>query len=389
MNYNNPHKNSSTVGIRLMCAIVFLTFTFGFLYFFQADILAVAQHVLSGGLTHYNRLTGAVLLTLGLQLLQVLIYAILRLRKRSHALTYLPSMLTLGMLTDISSDIDFRFSMGAWWWVYPLIIVVWLLIALFCRALQDVEPEREPMGLLSRAMWLNMLTMALMIIGVASLSNTNAVFHYRMRAESCLERNDFQGALDQGWESLESDANLQMVRMYALSRCGELGERLFAFPIVAKSEAILPVSGESRFSMYPVDRLYRFLGAKPSGKMTTSRYLELMQQLDSVVNLKVADYQLCGLLIDKKLDAFAKALVAYYSKGDTLLIDNLPKHYREAMTLYTRLRSKPIVVYHNAVMDEDWKNLQELEAQYSDPSERKGRVEEQYRGTYWYYYEYE
>ena len=141
--------------------------------------------------------------------------------------------------------------------------------------------------------------------------------------------------------------------------------------------------------MYPVDSLYRFLGAKPSGKMTTSRYLELMQQRDSVVNLKVADYQLCGLLIDKKLDAFAKALVTYYSKEDTLLIDNLPKHYREAMTLYSRLRSKPIVVYHNAVMDEDWKNLQELEAQYSDPSERKGRVEEQYRGTYWYYYEYE
>jgi hypothetical protein len=55
----------------------------------------VAQHVLSGGLTHYNRLTGAVLLTLGLQLLQLLIYAILRLRKRSHALTYLPSMLML------------------------------------------------------------------------------------------------------------------------------------------------------------------------------------------------------------------------------------------------------------------------------------------------------
>jgi hypothetical protein len=40
-------------------------------------------------------------------------------------------------------------------------------------------------------------------------------------------------------------------------------------------------------------------------------------------------------------------------------------------------------------MDEDWDNLQELEALYTDPSERKGRVEEQYRGTYWYYYEYE
>ena len=389
MNYNYVHKDDSTISIRLMCAIVFLTFSFGFICFFQADILAMVQHVLSGGLTHYNRMVGAVLIPLGLQLMQLLVYSFLRLRKRSHALTYLPSMLTLGMLTDISSDADLQFSMGAWWWVYPLIIVVWLFVMFLCRSLQDVEPVHESTGLFSRAMWLNMISMALMIIGVVSLSNTNAVFHYRMRAETSLLNNDFKGALDHGWESQESDANLQMVRMYALSRCGELGERLFAYPIVAKSEAMLPVSDASRFSMYPVDSLYKFLGAKPAGTMTTSRYLELLQQRDSAVNQRVADYQLCGLLIDKKLDAFAKALVDYYSKEDTLVIDGLPKHYREAMTLYTHLRSKPIVVYHNAVMDEDWKNLQELEAQYPDFSERKGRVEEQYRGTYWYYYEYE
>lgn len=389
MNYNHPERNGSTINIRLMCAIVFLVFSFCYLYFFQADILAVAQHVYSGGQTHYNRLVGAVLITLLLQLLQLLVYAFLRLRKRSHALTYLPSMLILGMLTDVSSDVDLHNSMGAWWWAFPLMIVIWLPVALLCRALQDVEPDVEPTGLLSRAMWMNMLTMALMIIGVAFVSNTNAVFHYRMRMESCLLKNDFEGALEEGRRSLESDANLQMLRMYALSRRGELGERLFTYPVVAKSEAMLPVSGESRFLMYPVDSLYKFLGAKPSGGMTTSRYLELMQRRDSVVNKSVADYQLCGLLIDKKLDAFVKMLVGYYSTQDTLKTDLLPKHYREAMTLYMHLRSKPIAVYYNAVMDEDWKNLQELEAQYADPSERKGKVEEQYRGTYWYYYEYE
>lgn len=389
MNYNHPERNGSTINIRLMCAIVFLVFSFCYLYFFQADILAVAQHVYSGGQTHYNRLVGAVLITLLLQLLQLLVYAFLRLRKRSHALTYLPSMLILGMLTDVSSDVDLHNSMGAWWWAFPLMIVIWLPVALLCRALQDVEPDVEPTGLLSRAMWMNMLTMALMIIGVAFVSNTNAVFHYRMRMESCLLKNDFAGALEEGRKSLESDANLQMLRMYALSRRGELGERLFTYPVVAKSEAMLPVSGESRFSMYPVDSLYKFLGAKPSGGMTTSRYLELMQRRDSVVNKSVADYQLCGLLIDKKLDAFVKMLVGYYSTQDTLKTDLLPKHYREAMTLYTHLRSHPVVIYHNSVMDEDWKNLQELEAQYPDLTERKGKVEEQYRGTYWYYYEYE
>jgi hypothetical protein len=56
--------------------------------------------------------------------------------------------------------------------------------------------------------------------------------------------------------------------------------------------------------------------------------------------------------------------------------------------LYRHLRSNPVVVYHHAVTDEDWRNLQELESQYADPMERKGRVEDQYGNTYWYYYEY-
>ena len=389
MNYNHPNRNNSTVSIRLMCAIVFLFFSFSYLYYFQADILAVAQHVLSKGMTHYNPLVGALLITLALQLLQLLVYALLRLRKRSHALTYLPSMLVLAVLTDVNTDIDHHFSLGAWWWLFPLIIILWLPLALFARALRDVEPESEPVGLFSRAMWINMLVMCVLIIIVVSVGNTNAVFHYRMRAESALLRGDYQHALKMGERSLETDAALQMIRMYALSRTGEMAEHLFEYPVAGNSSTMLPVEGQSHFSMYPTDSLYKFLGARPRGEMTTARYLELMQRRDTVDDKHIADYQLCGLLLDKRIDDFVLALRQHYAEGDTLNIDRLPRHYREAMTLYTHLRSKPVVVYHNSVMDEDWKNLQELEAQYPDPTERKGKVEEHYRGTYWYYFEYE
>ena len=388
MNYNHPNKNSSTVVIRLMCAIVFLTFSFVWLYCFQADVLAAAQHVLSKGLTSYKPLVGALLITLVLQVLQLIVYALTRLRKRSHALTYLPSMMALAMITNINSNVESGYALGAWW-VVLLIIVVWVLLVLAARALQAVEPDAEPKGFFSRPMWINMLTMALLIIVVVAISNSNAVFHYRMRAESRLMSGDFEGALQMGDKSLESDADLQMIRMYALSRTGELGERLFAYPVSAHSEAMLPVEGKSKFVMYPTDSLYKFLGARPKGEMTTDRYLELMQRRDSLDDRHIADYQLCGLLLDKRIDDFVRLLRRYYTEGDTLVIDRLPKHYREAMTLYTHLRSKPVVVYHNNVMDEDWKNLQELEAKYSDPTERMGKVEEQYRGTYWYYYEYE
>ena len=385
----NTLRNSSTVGIRLMCAIVFVCFSFSFLYFFQADVLAVAQHVLSKGLTSYSSLAGALLVTLLLQVLQLVLFSIFRLRKRSHALTYLPSMLLLAVMTDIDSDVLQHSSLGAWWWGFPLIIGVWVLLALFAKTLQEVESESEPTGLFSRAMWINMLTMALLIIGVVSFSNTNAVFHYRAKAEARLLRGDWQGALKPGCKSLESNGDLMMVRMYALARAGELGERLFAYPVSGSSSAMLPVEGQSRFLIYPVDSLYRFLGAKPGGEMTTERYLELLLRRDSVCRRQVADYQLCGLLIDKRIDEFVCKLQKHYAAGDTLDIDHLPRHYREAMTLYTHLRSNPAIVYHHTVMDEDWDNLQDLESQYPDKTERQGKVEEQYRGTYWYYYEYE
>ena len=389
MNYNHPNRNSSTVGILLMCAIVFVCFSFSFLYFFQADIIAVAQHVLSYGLTSYNPLTGALLITLLLQVLQLVLSGIFKLRKRSHALTYLPSMLLLAVMTDISSDVSRQSSLGAWWWGFPLIIALWVLLALFARVLQDVENDSEPTGLFSRAMWINMLTMALLIIGAVSFSNTNAVFHYRAKAEARLLRGDWQGALKPGCKSLESDEDLLMVRMYALARTGQLGERLFTYPVSGSSSAMLPVEGKSRFLIYPADSLYRFLGARPGAQMTNERYLELLLRRDSVARRQIADYQLCGLLIDKRIDDFAGKLKKHYAAGDTLDIDRLPRHYREAMTLYTHLRSNPVVVYHHTVMDEDWHNLQDLESRYSDKTERQGKVEEQYRGTYWYYYEYE
>lgn len=388
MAYRFSKSNNSTLPLRVMCAIVFWIFSALWLFCFQADLLAVAQHVLSGGLTNYHRLLSPVIIIVLLQLLQMLVYSLTRLRKRGHALTYFPSMLVLAALTDVSPDIDIHASWGYWWWLFPLLIVVWLVLVFLMRTLQDVEPKVEPVGVFSRAMWVNVSLMVLMILMVACLSNTNAVFHYRMKAEACLLENDWEGALKVGRKSLESDANLQMVRMYALARKGELGERLFLYPIVAGSSAMLPTGGEARSILYPVDSIYRYFGGRPAEKMLPMRYLKLLERRDTVVSRPLADYELCGLLIDKRLDEFVNMLCQYYQVSDAQNADRLPKHYREALTLYNHLRSKPRFVYQNAVMEEDFNNFKDLEAKYPLDTERKGKVEEQYAGTYWYYYYY-
>lgn len=383
MNYNRPLKSGSTFTIRVMCATVFVVFSFCWLYFFQSDVFMMAQHVLSGGVTHYNRMVGAVLITITLSLVQMLVFRFVHLEKRSHALTYLPSMLLLAMLSTVypsgQTGVTFSFS----WWTPILVLLVWLPVVRMSRMAQDVE-EDDNYHLLSRPMWINMLLMAFMMAGVAWIGNTNAVFHYRMRAERCLLERNAAKALEIGNESLESDADLLMLRMYALARQGALGESLFEYPITGTNEQILPTDSQTVMMLYPVDSLYKYIGARPAGRMSPIRYLELMQRRDTLPNKAVNDYLLCSYLIDKDLDTFAAEIGKYYTVNDSL-----PKHYREALTLYTHSKVNPVVVYRQPVMEEDYRNYLAMKKQYSLPSERKGKVKEYYWNTYWYYYDFE
>ena len=383
MNYNRSNKNNSTTGIRLMCAIVFVLFSFCWLFFFQPNLLIMAQHVLSGGLTHYNRWVGAILITLALMLLQMAVYSLTKLNRRAYSLTYGPSLLLLGLLTDVTQDGGGDISYASSWWLVLILLIIWLFYVFVARLLQQVEDDDEA-HIFSSTMWHNMLTLALLMMCTAWIGNTNAVFHYRLKIEQCLLDGDVEGALKTGRKSLESDEHLLMLRMYALARQGALGEHLFEYPITGNTSQMLPTDSLSHLTMYPTDSLYKFIGARPVGRMAPMRYLQLVERKDSVYHQVVSDYQLCGYLIDRQIDTFAKEISRYYT-----INDSLPKHYREALTLYTHLRSHPVIVYHNSVMDEDYENLTQLERQYPHSTERKVKVEEHYRGTYWYYYRYD
>lgn len=385
MNYNRQKKNGSTLTIHVMCAIVFVLFSLAWLYFFQADVMAMTQYKLSGGLTHYNPAVGAIIITTLLYLLQLVVYAVTRLKKRAHALTYVPSMMILAMLTDVSQQIasDGDINHQVSWWVVVLVAIVWVGLVYLARQLQELEDDNS-YSIFSPSMWTNMLLMSLQMMGVAWLGNTNAVFHYRMQTEALIARGEYDKALEVGKRSLESDNHLMMLRMYALARTDGLGEHLFEYPISATSSEMLPTNGKVRLMLCPTDSLYRFLGARPAEKMEPERYLQMLLRRDSVSRRTIGDYLLCGYLIDKDIDRFAQEIGRYY-----VVNDSLPKHYREALTLYIHQRSNPLLVYHFTVTEVDYDNFREMEREYSKPSERKGKIGEQYRGTYWYYYKYE
>ena len=384
MNYNRKNRNSSTLTIHVMCAIVFVLFSLSWLFFFQADVMAMTQHQLSGGLTHYNKVAGALIITVALYLLQLAVYAVVRLKKRTHALTYVPSMLILAMLTDVSQQIAFDGDMihTVSWWLVVLVAIIWLGVIWLARQLQEMEDD-DSYSLISRPMWINMLVMALQIMGVAWLGSTHAVFHYRMQTENYLTQGDYDNALQVGKKSLESDKHLLMLRMYALARTDGLGEHLFEYPISGTSSEVLPTNNKTMMLLCSTDSLYRFFGARPKENMEPVRYLQMLQRRNSAPQKTVGDYLLCCDLIDKNLDHFAQEVGRYYT-----INEKLPKHYREALTLYTHLRSNPLFAYQYSVTEEDFDNFRAMEQEYPSLSERKGKVGEQYRDTYWYYYGY-
>lgn len=379
MNYNHTHKNDSSATTIVACAVVFLAFCFLWLYCFQADVMYLTQHVLSDGQTQYHRLWGAVLITALLQLLQLGLFSVLRLRRRTHALTYFPSMLFLAVLSSANADIDLHFSLGHWYWLVPLLLLLWGGVVGLAKYVQHYEQQAAP-GFFSRRTWINLFTMMLMMCGVGLSANTNAVFHFRTHAEVAMLQGDFDEALRVGNRSLETDGSLMMLRMYALSRKGQLPERLFAYPLVPTSDDMLPTADAVRLQVYPSDSLYRHLGAIPRRPMRPMEYLHTILRSHQA-KPAATDYLLCGYLIDRDLDTFARELVRRYTVNDSL-----PRYYREALVLYTHQRSQPHIVYHDPVLDVDYKDFRALSASCTDANERRGKLLEHYADSYWFYY---
>ena len=231
-------------------------------------------------------------------------------------------------------------------------------------------------------MWVNIFPMGFMMMAVGLISANDDMFHYRAKMERLMTKGEWEKAVEVGEKSLEKDTIVTMLRCYALARSGKMAEEMFKYAVGGTSETLLPLGKSEKMLIYPVDSLYRFLGARPLDRMTTRQYLNALEA-SGYGKKAIADYKLCGLLVDRDIDAFVRELPQYYT-----INDSLPLHYREALTLYTHKRSTPIVVYHNQVMDTDFEDLQKLADSKKNPQARRLAVFDQYYGTYWWYYEY-
>lgn len=396
MNYNNPKQNNSTVFHRVMCAIVFALLTWSYLFFFQADMLAVAQHVLSKGVTSYSNIVTPVLITTVLLILQTIVYRIFRLENAFHTFTYLPSLIILAMITDINSNYDLGRDFTGWFVAFPILLIVSIVVLVGAKLLMNSYNSKQKHSYL-RTLWVSVLLFFLMFSTVCAVANTDAVFHYKTKAETCLINKDYEGALEVGEKSLETDSCLTMIRAYALAKRDELGEKLFTYPIHCSGNALIPMPIDStqmaegnitttRFMRYPLKEYYKIFAACPAKQMEAIDFLRLLERRGKTAPA-IRHYVLAIHLVNRDIDAFANDFKRYYGDVDSVY-SSLPRHYREALTLYMHQRTNPILSYKDAVQEADYKDFQALLRRYDKVPERWLNAYEHYFGSYWYYYEF-
>lgn len=163
--------------MKTIYASIFICFTFCFVYFFQADIMAVAQHQLSHGQTTFNPLVGAILITVALYIVQRLVARYIKLQNRVYAVSYLPSFLILMFIADIS---DCAANNETCWHLLlsiPIIVALTVLVFKYVMKLPKYDRHVNTVSLLTRTFWVNLLIMLILSLITLMVANTNKKEH--------------------------------------------------------------------------------------------------------------------------------------------------------------------------------------------------------------------
>ncbi|MBO4673913.1 MAG: hypothetical protein J5616_06160 [Bacteroidaceae bacterium] len=382
-----------------------MIFCFCYLFFLQGEVLAEAQFVFSKGATTYNIFVGAIITTLILQIVQWVVGTLSRLPSTVYALSYIPSILLLAFLVNINEERIAQFSLGAWVWIIPVVLVVYILLAIAIHALKGGSMDSD--FDLKSQIYPNFILLFLQMLVIGFVPQSSDVYHYELKAERLILAGDYEAVSRVGERSLRASARLTQLRMYALSQQGLLAERLFEYPQYDGARGLLDISDTLSVYRFSTQSICRYLGAQCGKNVkSTDRFYQLLlgeyQKGDTVVilaNEHTIDYYLCSLLLEKKLKEWRRELPHYYNLSDSIphAYDALPKSYREALLLIGNpqeafngkivIGSDTLATLTDREMIAQFRDYQALKAELKDPVERVNKTHREFGKTYWWYYD--
>ena len=361
-----------------VCGILFCLFSFSFLYGMQSDVLSMSQHLLSKGRTTYSNMWGATIITSLLMLIVILFRRARIFAIHSQALYFFPSCLILGLITCIVQDRGWDYTFHVSW----ISLTIYILLYLFVVWISLHYPDTRNSAKISLSqMRINLILLALQFYMVGSIGNSNDAYHYELKTENLIMEGENSTALTIGKKSLATNRNLTALRVFALSRMGELGNKLFEYPQEYGSNGLLPNTYDSISAYNWTQQLYKHLGGYPGkGISTAKQFLEILSRHDNA-RPATHDYLLCAYLLDKELDKFVMNLLTFYT-----INDSLPAHYKEALIIYSLEKGEDNKYFTDKSVEENIKEYNNFAKQITDSIVRSNKCRREYGHTYWWYY---
>ena len=366
--------------IRIICAVLFATFSFLYIYLFQGELLALVQDHLAQGKTSNNTLVTALIITVLLVVLQLVLNKAGKLHGRYEAFSYVPSCVLLALITKV--DATFAYSWVQWCIALVVVALVYMLIVWVNRNTLQLRDVKF-LGLLTP----NMGVMTGLFLFSGWYGNNNLALQMELAAWKYMHGGTYDKVLLVGRRSAECNADLTALRNLALVKTGQLGDRLFVYPQPYGSDGLLMNRYNVQAPSYGAKEFYGILGATPyGGEKAPAFYKRMMMQSAAKEYRELYE---AALLLDKDLDAFVASTAGH---GRTVeKSSGNPKHYQEAWMIYNEQHPFTPVTFtpDESVMQRYRDYLALREANADNPIVMQNLCKRHFGNTYWYYYDFE
>ena len=383
MNNEKENKNRRRTAriIAVASGLLFSAFSFTYLSVFQKDVMEALHYSLAQGKTVYAPWMSAVLITVVLLVLRWAVNALVGLKGPLKALSYFPSCLLLGVLTDVGHNVYHGGGISdTWGWMLPLCLVLYVVLGwLLARAARLwLNPEMPDIWVVNS----NFMTLLMLCFMTIGIGNTNVHFHHELQVEEALRKQDYGRALQVAEKTMDPSRNLTALRAYAMSRQGTMGEDLFRYPQLYGAAGLLMGTSDEKALRLNADSLSVYLGAKPAlGEPALTFFRRICEEESG--NYTTLDYYLSALLLEKKLDEFVRAFDELYT-----VRDSIPYYYRQALFLDSKMHSSAATDSADVALEELWGKYLQKQQELSGQRGEANRMRREFGDTYWWYYQY-
>ena len=365
--------------IRIICAVLFATFSFLYITMLQGELLALVQDHLAQGQTSNNTFITALIITSLFVVLQYLLNKAGHLHGRYEAFSYLPSCVLLALITKV--DTTFSYSWVQWVVALVVVAVIYALVSWMSR--NSFQP-RDVKFLQLFTPNLGVLTLLFLFTGW--YGNNVPADQMELSAWKYTHAEQYDKVLKVGKHSEDCNVELTALRNLALAKTGQLGTKLFAYPQPYGSDGLMMNRYNVQTPSYGAKEFYNTLGATPyGGESAVAFYKRMMVKTGSSF---YRDLYLSALLLDKDLTAFVTSTASDWQDEGSL--SDAPVHYQEAWMIYNEQHPfTPVAFVPSEAVSQRYHDYLTLrEAHASDPVAMKNLCRRQFGDTYWYYYDF-